>query len=154
MDKILITDLSAHCIIGVNPSERFQPQNVLVNLTLFTSLARAGETDELADTVDYKAVKKSVRDYVEASRCLLLESLATEIAKIALVNPKVERVKVRIDKPGALRYARTVAVEIERGREDFADVAPIPARGTSSDIGLGRSRGGHPQRHRRGGARP
>jgi FolB domain-containing protein len=60
-----------------------------------------------------------VREFVESSSFFLVEKLATEVARLCLRDPKVERVDVRVEKPGALRFARTVAVEISRTREDF-----------------------------------
>lgn len=122
MDRIHITDLQLRCVIGVYPEERREKQDVCLNLTLFADLRRAGESDHLADTVDYKTVKKQVRTLVEGSSFQLLERLAAEVARVCLGAPGVTRVVVRIDKPGALRFARTVAVEIERDR----DAAPGP----------------------------
>ena len=47
------------------------------------------------------------------------EKLAAEIAAICLEDPRVERVTVRVEKPGALRFARSVGVEIDRTRADL-----------------------------------
>jgi len=117
MDRIYIQDLALRCVIGVYPEERREKQDVVLNLTLFADLERAGETDRLEDTVDYKAVKARVRELVENSRFALIERLAAEVARTCLEAPGVERVLVRIDKPGALRFARSVAVEIDRAKE-------------------------------------
>ena len=75
------------------------------------------QSDQVEDTVNYKAVKQKVVDMVEASSCMLVENLAQKIADICLENPKVQRARVMIDKTGALRYARSVAVEIVRERQ-------------------------------------
>jgi FolB domain-containing protein len=117
MDRILISDLSARCVIGVNEDERVKKQDVLINITLFTDLARPSVTDRLEDTVDYRALKNKILDMVEASRFFLIEALAGAIAKICLENPAVTQAAVRVDKPGALTHARSVAVEIFRDRK-------------------------------------
>ncbi len=119
-DQIHITDLSLRCIIGTFPDERREKQDVILNLTLFCDLRRAGVTDDLRDAVDYKAVKQAVRALVELSQFQLVEKLAAEVARLILRMPGIERVRVRVDKPGALRFARTVGVEIERTAADFA----------------------------------
>lgn len=119
MDRIYIQDLALRCVIGVNPEERREKQDVVVNVVLDTDVRAAGESDDIDDTVDYKTVKKEIRRLVENSGYLLVEKLATEIARICLTPDGVERAVVRVDKPGALRFARSVAVEIERTREDF-----------------------------------
>ena len=118
-DKIHIRDLAIRCIIGVNQDERTEKQDVVINVILFTDTRKAGQTDILEDSVDYKMVKKAVLSLVENSAFLLIEKLAEEIAKVCLGNSKVQKVNVTVDKPGVLRYARSVAVEIVRTRESY-----------------------------------
>ncbi len=115
LDRIHIRDLTVECIVGVNPEERVQKQLIVINIALHTSLSRPGRSDALADTIDYKAVKLAVMREVEQSQFQLIERLAERIAEIAL-GFGAARVDVCIDKPGALRFARSVAVEISRTR--------------------------------------
>ncbi len=115
LDRIHIRDLSVECIVGVNPEERVQKQLIVINIALHTGLSRPGRSDALADTIDYKAVKLAVMREVEQSQFQLIERLAERIAEIAL-GFGAARVDVCIDKPGALRFARSVAVEISRTR--------------------------------------
>ncbi len=114
MDKIHIRDLALRCIIGIYPEERETRQDVVVNVTMETDLRAAGQSDSIDDTVDYKRIKLAILDFVEASRFGLIESLADGIAAICLDDPRVQRTTVTIDKPGALRFARSVAVEVTR----------------------------------------
>ncbi|MFH2006710.1 MAG: dihydroneopterin aldolase [bacterium] len=114
LDRIHIRDLHVRCIVGINPDEREKKQDALINITLFADLRRACRSDEFADTVDYRALKKRVMDAVEASEDRLVERLAERVAQLCLQDPRVERVRVRVDKPTALRFARSVGVEIER----------------------------------------
>jgi FolB domain-containing protein len=116
LDKLHIRDLMLRCIIGLNDWEREKKQDVLINITLYADLTTACQSDRIEDTVDYKAIKQKVVDMVESSSYMLVERLAQEIADICLENPKVQRVKVMIDKTGALRFARSVGVEIMRER--------------------------------------
>lgn len=116
LDRIHIRDLAVECIVGVNPEERVQKQLVMINVTMHADLEKACRSDSLADTIDYKAVKLAILHEVEQSQFQLIERLAERIAEIALGFP-IERADVTIDKPGALRYARSVAVEISRARK-------------------------------------
>ncbi len=116
MDRILIEDLRARCIIGVNEDERREKQEVAINLAIHTDLRKAGRSDRLDDAVDYRALKKKVSKMVEGSEYFLIEALAEAIARLCLEDPKIEEVRVRVDKPLALRFARSVAVEITRRR--------------------------------------
>jgi D-erythro-7,8-dihydroneopterin triphosphate epimerase len=114
MDRILINDLRARCIIGVNESERHEKQDVIVNLELWADLSKPCRSDDFADTVDYSAIKKRVLAAVEASQHFLIEALSQEIADICLSFPLVRKVRVILEKPTALRFTRSVAVDITR----------------------------------------
>jgi FolB domain-containing protein len=114
MDKIYIRNLALRCIIGVYPEERTQKQEVIINVTLSTDLRRAGQTDDLNDTVNYKALKLAILDLVEASSYELIESLAERTAELCLTHTGVQSATVSVDKPGALRFCTSVAVEVTR----------------------------------------
>lgn len=118
LDRLHIQDLLVRCIVGINPDEREKEQDVIINVTLWADLRRACESDDFADTVDYRSLKKRIMTGVEASQDLLVERLAQRVADLCLESPGVERVRVRVDKPGALRFARSVAVEIDRFAAD------------------------------------
>ena len=117
MDRIVIRDLRARCVLGLSEEERREKQDVVVQLVLFADLRRAGHSDQVADTVDYRALKKRVLALVEGSHFNLVEALAEAIAGACLEEPRVARVRVQVDKPGALRFSRTVGVRIVRQRE-------------------------------------
>ena len=114
MDRIFIRDLALRCIIGIYPEERREKQDVVINVEMHADLRKAGRSDDLNDTVDYKSIKKAILKLVESSGFQLIESLAENIADIALADNKVQQVTVTIDKPGALRFAKASAVEITR----------------------------------------
>jgi FolB domain-containing protein len=118
-DKILIKDLLLRGIIGLNDWEREKPQDILINLVLFTDTRAAGVSDNPADILNYSTVTKTIIAYVESSRHYLVEALAAAIARLCVVDYGAERVIVRVEKPGALRFAQSVGVEIERERSDY-----------------------------------
>jgi FolB domain-containing protein len=113
-DRILISDLSVRCIIGVNEDERREKQDVLISLAISADLSKAGKSDRFEDTVDYRAIKKEILRMVENSSYHLVEALAEAIAALCLGYPGVHAVQIRVDKPTALRFARSVGVEITR----------------------------------------
>lgn len=117
LDQIHIRDLGFRCIIGTQEDERREKQDVVVNLTLWADLRAACASDNLGDTVDYKALKKQILALAETSHFFLVEALAQAIAEVCLSEPRVQQVKVLVEKPTALRFARTVGVEIVRNRE-------------------------------------
>lgn len=117
LDRIYIRDLRLRCIVGIYPEERTNKQDVLINVVMWCDLRPAAETDQIEDTVNYKFVKKGIAALVEGSEYLLIERMAGAIADLCLKERGVEQVQVTVDKPGALRFARSVAVEITRSRD-------------------------------------
>jgi FolB domain-containing protein len=117
MDKVIIKDLLARGIIGINSEERNNPQDILINLVLYTDIGRAGETDDIHDSVNYRTVAKMAIAHAESAQRLTVEALATDLADLCLGVPGVEKVQVRVEKPGAVRFAASVGVEIEREKK-------------------------------------
>ena len=118
LDRIEIQDLQLRCIIGINQSERENKQDVVINIVLWADLARAAAADDIQATVNYRTLTKQLIEHVESSSYFLVESLAEHIAGICLEYAPVERVQVSVHKPGALRFARSVGVVLERGRQN------------------------------------
>jgi FolB domain-containing protein len=118
-DRIVIKDLLLRGIIGINDWEREKPQDILINITLFGDLRPAGKTDDIDDTINYRTITKKVINHIENSSRFTVEALAADIARICLQGSRVNRTRVRVEKPGALRFASSVGVEIERSAEDF-----------------------------------
>lgn len=114
MNRIYIRDLTVRCVIGAFPEERNVRQDVLINIEMVCDFGAAAETDALEDTVNYKTINKRIVAMVEASDFHLIETMAERIAEICLGAKGVQGVRVTVDKPGALRFARSVAVEVER----------------------------------------
>jgi len=116
LDRIYIRDLGVRCILGIYPDERRNKQDVLINIALHADLSQACTSDCIEDTVDYKAIKQRVLAMVETSEHFLVERLAQRVADLCLEDPRVERAEVTVDKPGALRFARSVGVHVVRER--------------------------------------
>jgi len=114
-DRIDIVDLHLRALVGINDEEREKLQDVLLNVTLWCDHRAAGASDDIADAVNYRTITKEVIELVDRRSFDLLERLATVVADTALAHDGVERVSVSAEKPGALRFAKTVRVTIERG---------------------------------------
>jgi FolB domain-containing protein len=114
MDQIFIKDLSVRGIVGINDWEREKPQEILINIVLFGDLHKAGESDDIRDTINYRTVSKKVQAHAETAGRLTVEALAADLARICLEEAGVEKVIVRVEKPGAVRFSSSVGVEIER----------------------------------------
>lgn len=119
-DAIRIEGLEVPCVIGVNPDERERVQPLLVSLELELALERAGVSAELNDTYNYARIAEEVGALLEFRRYRLLEAAAEEVAAMLLgVHPRLESVRLRLDKPEALLRARSAGVSISRTSTDY-----------------------------------
>jgi FolB domain-containing protein len=117
MDQVFIRNLNARGIIGINDWERVKKQEIRINIILYTDLKKAGESDNIMDSVNYRTVSKNVVKHAESAERLTVEALASDLAKICLAEKGVLRTRVRVEKPGAVRFSESVGVEIERGND-------------------------------------
>jgi 7,8-dihydroneopterin aldolase/epimerase/oxygenase len=114
LDTIFIEHLEIETVIGVFNWERNIRQTVIIDLEMDYDISRAGLTDAISDTLDYKAVCKHIIHHVESSSFELIEALSESVAEILITKFKLSRIKLRLSKPGALRGAKNVGVIIER----------------------------------------
>ena len=110
MAVIKIKDLRLRTILGVEDWERENKQDIVINITVEFDGLKAAESDDLNDTVDYKAMKQNIIKLVESSSFFLVEKLAGEVLKICMSDKLVDKAIVEIDKPHALRFAESVSV--------------------------------------------
>ena len=115
MDRIFIDNLRIDCLIGVTDEERRHLQKVVVDVDLALDLSRAGASERVEDTVDYREAKRQISQFVSSREFVLLEGLAEGIASLALERFKVERVVVKVRKE---KYSvePSIGIEIERVR--------------------------------------
>ncbi len=118
MDKVIIKDLVTRGVIGVNDWEREITQDILINIVAYTDTRRAAETDDIEDCVNYKTLAKKVQSHAESAARFTVEALANDLAKLCLDEKNVQKVLVRVEKPGAVRFAKSVGVELERSRDE------------------------------------
>jgi dihydroneopterin aldolase len=115
-DIVFIEDLRIQTVIGIFDWEREITQTVSLDLEMTFDIGRAGASDKIDDTLDYKSVAKRLIAFVEGSEFQLVEALAEHCARIVLEEFPVERVRLKLSKPGAVRGSSAVGVIIERAR--------------------------------------
>ena len=96
-DEIFIKDLLVRAIIGINPEERANLQDVLINVVLTVDTRPAAQSDEIEDAVNYGTLAKTIASMVETSRFFLIEKLAAEIMQLCLADKRVERARVTVE---------------------------------------------------------
>jgi dihydroneopterin aldolase/D-erythro-7,8-dihydroneopterin triphosphate epimerase len=116
LDRVMIKDLSVQGIIGINPEERVTKQENLVNATLWVDTRDAAKSDDIQDAVNYRTITKRMIAHIEDGEPMLVERLVQELADICLEDDRVHKVEISVEKPGALRHARSVGIKITRSR--------------------------------------
>jgi FolB domain-containing protein len=114
MDKVFITNLRVRGILGIHDWERVTPREIIINATIFTDTHPAAQSDNISDCVNYSDTAKKLRAHAESAARMTVEALANDLAQICLQEPKVNKVILRVDKPGAVPEAESVGVEVER----------------------------------------
>lgn len=119
LDRIQIKELLIRGILGINPDERRNRQDILVNVTMWADTRPAAVSDAIGDAVNYKTITKAILAHVEEGAPMLVERLVAEIARIALEKDgRVQAVEVSVEKPTALRFAGSVGITIYRTRSE------------------------------------
>ncbi|WP_028973242.1 dihydroneopterin aldolase [Spirochaeta cellobiosiphila] len=114
MDKVFIKNLKVPCLVGIYPHEREAPQELLLNITLGTTITEAARLDELSLSIDYEEMKNKVIDYIRSTEFFLLETLAEKTAAFCLEHPLAEEVTLSIEKVGIFPDCESVGIEITR----------------------------------------
>lgn len=114
MAKIRVKDLLLRTYIGFNPEELVNKQDVIINLEIEAEIPEiAIKEDEPLDIFDYKTITKKVINLVQNGRFKLLEVLTKNIIDLIMEDEKVTFARVEVDKPHALRFAKSVSFEME-----------------------------------------
>ena len=117
MDIVFIRDLRINTVVGIYDWERRIRQTVILDLDMGTDILPAAASDNIEDTLDYKAVAKRVAQYVSEQEFQLVETLAENVAALVLKEFKVAWIKLTLHKPGAVSGSKSVGVIIERSRD-------------------------------------
>lgn len=117
MDIIYLHNLRVDTVIGVWEWERRIRQTLILDLDIGTDFRQAGRSDDITDTIDYKAVCDRVTSYTQGAECRLIEALGDRLARILFDEFAISWLRLRILKQGVLRNVRDVGIVIERSRE-------------------------------------
>ncbi len=126
MDKVFIEALEIEALIGIYDWERRIRQTLVFDVEMAFDNRIPAASDDIADTLNYKAVSKRLIEIVSASECGLVETLAERCAAMILDEFDVAHLRLKLSKPGAVRGARAVGVVIERARAT-AERTPLGA---------------------------
>jgi len=114
MDHIFIHELKINTTIGVLAWERQIKQTLILDLEIGFDISTAGQTDDLAATLDYAAISTRITEFVSQSEYKLIESVAEQVCQIILDEFNVSAVTLSVRKPAAVAGAKEVGVRLQR----------------------------------------
>ncbi len=119
LDRIFIKDLLVRGIVGIKPDERANRQDILVNATFWADTRTPGASDAIEDTVNYRSAAKAMIAHIESAKPNLVEKLAADLVYLCFESdPRIEAVELSVEKPGAVRFSRSVGLTIHRTRAE------------------------------------
>jgi 7,8-dihydroneopterin aldolase/epimerase/oxygenase len=113
---VFVRDLECMALIGIYDHEKVKPQRIIVNIDLSVQETEGPMADEISHVVSYEIIAKKVESILEEGHINLVETLCEKIAQACLKDKRVLAARVRVEKPDIIPNARSVGVEIERGR--------------------------------------
>jgi dihydroneopterin aldolase len=117
MDIIYLRDLRINTVIGIYDWERRMKQTIILDIEMGTDIRKAANSDNIDNTLNYKAVAKRLIKFVGDSEYELVEALAEKITEIIMTEFDVPWCRLSLNKKGAVRGVRDVGVIIERGNK-------------------------------------
>ncbi|MFA5939992.1 MAG: dihydroneopterin aldolase [Sinimarinibacterium sp.] len=120
MDKVFIRGLEVETIVGIHAWERQLKRPLLFDLEMAVDTREAASSDRVRDAVDYAAVSEAVVKLAEAEQPALLETLAERVARRLFEEFPIQALRLALTKPGAVAGVKSVGIEIDRRREDYA----------------------------------
>ena len=119
MDRIFIKDLLVRGIVGIKPDERANRQDIVVNATFWVDTRPAALSDRIEETVNYRSAAKAMIAHIESDGPQLVEKLAADLVRICFESdPRIQAVELSVEKPGAVRFSRSVGLTIYRTRAE------------------------------------
>ena len=118
MDTVFIEALEIECVIGIYDWERKIRQPISLDIEMSFDNRKPAASDNIADTLDYKAISKRLIEFVGSSSYGLVEALAEECCRIIIEEFGVAKVKLKLSKVGAVRGAKAVGVILKRSRAE------------------------------------
>ena len=115
-DTIILSGLEVKATVGVFEWEQRIEQTLKIDLEMAADAEATAASDRLEDTLDYKAVARRVRQFVADADRALVETLAHQLAETLMDEFGIGWLRLSLQKPGAVRGARSVGVVVERGQ--------------------------------------
>ena len=116
---VFIKDFIIEEIIGIHEHEKIKKQKIKFNIILDVNKSSIPDEQDIKSIVDYEKITNNLKNLVKNKKYNFLESLAEDSFKKIFEDKRINSVKIKIEKPEAIRNAKSVGVEVFKTRKDY-----------------------------------
>tara|TARA_B100000029_G_scaffold78355_1_gene69809 strand:+ start:1642 stop:2070 length:429 start_codon:yes stop_codon:yes gene_type:complete len=117
--SVLIKNFIIQEIIGVHEHEKIKKQNIKFNIVIDVDQNSLPNEKDIKSIVDYEKITNNLKSLAKRKKYNFLESLAEDSFKEIFEDKRINSVKIKIEKPDAIKNAESVGVEVFKTREDY-----------------------------------
>ena len=116
---IFIKDFIIHEIIGIHDYEKTKKQKIKFNIVIDVNQNTLPNEQDLRSIINYEKITKKLKNLVKNKKYNFLESLAEDSFVEIFKDKRISSVKIKIEKPDAIKNASSAGVEIFKSRSDY-----------------------------------
>ena len=116
---VLIKDFIIHEIIGIHQNEKINKQKIIFNIVIDVNQNIYPDENDLSSIVDYEKITNKLKKLAKNKKYNFLESLAEDSFNEIFADKRINSVKIKIEKPNAIKNAKSVGVEVFKSRNDY-----------------------------------
>jgi len=116
---VFIKDFIVHEIIGIHEHEKIKKQKIKFNIVIDVNQNTIPNEKDIRSIIDYEKIINKIENLTKSKKYNFLESLVEDSFKEIFEDKRINSVKIKIEKPDALKNADSVGVEVFKNRSDY-----------------------------------
>ena len=116
---VFIKDFIIEEIIGIHEHEKIKKQKIIFNIILDVAQNSVPDEKDIKSIVDYEKITNKLKKLTRSKKYNFLESLAEDSFKEIFEDKRINSVTIKIEKPEAIKNAKSVGVEVFKTRKDY-----------------------------------
>ena len=118
---VLIKNFIIYEIIGIHQNEKINKQKIIFNIVINVNQNIFPDENNLSSIVDYEKITNKLENLAKSKKYNFLESLAEDSFEKIFEDKRISSIKIRIEKPEAIKNAESVGVEVFKTRNDYEE---------------------------------
>ena len=118
---VFIKDFIVHEIIGIHDHEKIRKQKIKFNIVIDVNQNTIPDEKDIRSIIDYEKIINKIENLTKSKKYNFLESLVEDSFKEIFEDKRINSVKIKIEKPDAIKNADSVGVEVFKSRSDYEE---------------------------------